>query len=149
MKRTMQSIPFPHNSLFVMGILTFRQDTQRALGKEARAPAERGPRISLTFRARLSTFLTPLLPPPSISQKQRNQQLIFRQGATGKTRAEAARLIVAFGEENHENGFSWGKAYGEGFDVLRWHCCVSFFGSSPAEYTKHEQSYPGGRTSTT
>ena len=82
-------------------------------------------------------------------QKQLNQQLIFGQGATGKTCAEAPRLLVGFGEENHESGFDWEKAYGEGFGVLRWHCRVSFFGSSPAEYTKHEQSYPAGRTSAT
>ena len=65
------------------------------------------------------------------------------------SRAEAARLLVAFGEENHESRFDWEKAYGEGFDVLSRQCCVSFFESSPAEYTKHEQSYPGGRTSAT
>ena len=71
-------------------------------------PAECGTRIGLTF-CPVSTFLTPLLPPPSISagqeRKQPNQQLIFGQGATGKTRLDAARLLVAFGEENHESGF--------------------------------------------
>ena len=52
------------------------------------------------------------------------QQLIFGQGATGKTRAEAwpvvhggeeaERLLAAFGAENHQSEFDWEKAYGEG-----------------------------------
>ena len=33
----------------------------------------------------------------------------------------AARLLVAFGEENHESGFDWEKACEKGFDVPRWH----------------------------
>jgi hypothetical protein len=56
-------------------------------------------------------------PSPSSSagrlQEQQKQQLIFGQGATGKTRAEAGllarggeeagRLLAAFGAENHES----------------------------------------------
>jgi hypothetical protein len=68
----------------------------------------------------------------------------------GKTRAEAARLLVAFCAAIHGNGFDWKKAYGEGFDVLCRYHRVSVIVSSesfPAEYIKHEQSNPGGRTS--
>ena len=50
MKRTIQSIPFPHNSLFIMGILTFRQDTQRALGQEARRHQGKTCRVRPTHR---------------------------------------------------------------------------------------------------
>ena len=64
------------------------------------------------------------------------QQLIFRQGTMGKTRAEARpvvhggeaaeRLLAAFGAENHQSEFDWEMAYGEGFDVLH------FTASTPA-----------------
>ena len=56
------------------------------------------------------------------------QQLIFGQGAMGKTRAEAwpvvhggeeaERLLAAFGAENHHSEFDWEKAHGDWFDEL-------------------------------
>jgi len=120
--RRTQRVPLPHNSLFVMGLQTnarwmhsVHTDKRPEGTKE---PAERGARISLTFR-RIGTFLTP---PPA--------QRIYGQGATGKTRAEARpvvqggaqaeRLLVAFGAENHQSEFDWDEAYGEGSDVLHF-----------------------------
>ena len=53
MKRTIQSIPFPHNSLFIIGILTFRQDAQartRSLGQEARGHQGTTCRVRPTHR---------------------------------------------------------------------------------------------------
>ena len=99
--------------------------------EETKDPAERGARISLTFR-HIGTFLTPSLPPSSspAGQDQQQQQFIFGQGATGKKRAEARpvvhggkeaeRLLAAFGAENHQSEFDWKKAYGQGFDVLHF-----------------------------
>jgi hypothetical protein len=91
-------------------------------------PAERGPRISLTFR-HVGTFLTPSIPAEGQGQVQ-EEQLIFGQGATGKARAEARpvvrggeeaeRLLAAFGAENHQSEFDWERAYGAGFDVLHF-----------------------------
>jgi hypothetical protein len=93
-------------------------------------PAERGPRISLTFR-HIGTFLTPLSPShsgPTGQEQARVLQHIFGQGATGKTRAEARpvvhggeeaeRLLAAFGAEKHQSEFDWENAYREVFDVL-------------------------------
>jgi 2OG-Fe(II) oxygenase superfamily len=133
-QRTKQRVPLPNNSLFVMGLDTnarwmhsVRTDMRPENDKDA---AERGPRISLTFR-HIGTFLTPLTPSPSSPAGQDQapvQQHIFGQGATGKTRAEARPvvhggeeaecLLEAFGAENHQSEFDWEKAYGEGFDVL-------------------------------
>jgi hypothetical protein len=137
-QRTTQRVPLPNNSLFVMGLETnarwmhsVHTDKRPESTKD---PAERGPRISLTFR-HIGTFLTPRLSPspssPAAGQAQAQvQQLIFGQGATGKTRAEARpvvhggeeaeRLLAAFGAENHQSEFDWEKAYGEGFDVLHF-----------------------------
>ena len=135
-QRTTQRIPLPNNSLFVMGLETnarwmhsVHTDKRPDSTKDS---AERGPRISLTFR-RIGTFLTPVSPSPSSpagKEQAQVQQLIFGQGATGKTRAEARpvvhggeeaeRLLAAFGAENHQSEFDWEKAYGEGFDVLHF-----------------------------
>jgi hypothetical protein len=134
-QRTRQRIPLPNNSLFVMGLETnarwmhsVHTDKRPEYTKD---PAEVGPRISLTFR-HIGTFLTPLTPPsPSSPAGQAQaQQLIFGQGATGKTRAEARpvvhggedaeRLLAAFSAENQQSEFDWEKAYGEGFDVLHF-----------------------------
>jgi len=137
MRRTTQRIPLPHNSLFVMGLATNARwmhsvHTDKR-PEETKDPAERGPRISLTFR-HIGTFLTPLssssLAGQGQEQEQSQQQFIFGQGATGKTRAEARpvvrggevaeRLLAAFGAENHQSDFDWEKEYGKGFDVLHF-----------------------------
>ncbi|KAF8492084.1 hypothetical protein F5888DRAFT_247777 [Russula emetica] len=137
-QRTTQRVPLPNNSLFVMGLETNARwmhsvHTDKR-PENTKDPAERGPRISLTFR-HIGTFLTPLSPSPSSPAGQGQaqaqvQQHIFGQGATGKTRAEARpvvhggeeaeRLLAAFGAENHQSEFDWEKAYGEGFDVLHF-----------------------------
>ncbi|KAH8980437.1 hypothetical protein EDB86DRAFT_2813710 [Lactarius hatsudake] len=119
-QRRTQRVPLPHNSLFVMGLETnarWMHSVHTDKRPEAtKDPAERGARISLTFR-RIGTFLTPA-------------QSIYGQGATGKTRAEARsvvhggaeaeRLLAAFGAENHQSEFDWDEVYGEGFDVLHF-----------------------------
>jgi 2OG-Fe(II) oxygenase superfamily len=134
-QRTTQRIPLPHNSLFAMGLATNSRwmhsvHTDKR-PENTKDPAERGPRISLTFR-HIGTFLTPSPPSPGPAgqDQDQDQQLIFGQGATGKTRAqarpvvrggeEAERLLAAFGAENHESEFDWEKVYGEGFDVLHF-----------------------------
>ncbi|KAH9974283.1 hypothetical protein BGW80DRAFT_1436861 [Lactifluus volemus] len=124
--RHTQRVPLPHNSLFVMGLTTNARwmhsvHTDKR-PEDTKDPAERGPRISLTFR-HIGTFLTPPLSAVA-------QQSIFGQGATGKTRTEARpvvyggeqaeRLLAAFGAENHQSEFDWEKAYGKGFDVLHF-----------------------------
>ncbi|KAH9981681.1 hypothetical protein BJV74DRAFT_778556 [Russula compacta] len=121
--RMTQRIPLPHNSLFVMGLATnarwmhsVHTDKRPEHTKE---PAERGQRISLTFR-HIGTFLTRSRPPSLSSlaaaagqgqleqgqqekekdqRQQQQQQLIFGQGATGKTRAEARPVVRGGGEE--------------------------------------------------
>ncbi|KAH9984292.1 hypothetical protein BJV77DRAFT_1072254 [Russula vinacea] len=132
-QRTTQRIPLPHNSLFAMGLATNSRwmhsvHTDKR-PENTKDPAERGPRISLTFR-HIGTFLTPSPPSPGPAGQGQDQQLIFGQGATGKTRAqarpvvrggeEAERLLAAFGAENHESEFDWEKVYGEGFNVLHF-----------------------------
>ena len=142
MRRTTQRIPLPHNSLFVMGLATNARwmhsvHTDKR-PEETKDPAERGPRISLTFR-HIGTFLTPLsssnLAGNGQEQEQSHQQFIFGQGATGKTRAEARpvvrggeeaeRLLAAFGAENHQSEFDWEREYGNGFDVLHFAAAAS------------------------
>jgi len=138
MKRTTQRIPLPHNSLFVMGLATNARwmhsvHTDKR-PEETKDPAERGPRISLTFR-HIGTFLIPPSSPSPAGQGQERersqlQQFIFGQGATGKTRAEARpvvhggeeaeRLLAAFSAENHQSEFDWEREYGKGFDVLHF-----------------------------
>jgi 2OG-Fe(II) oxygenase superfamily len=134
-RRTTQRIPLPHNSLFVMGLATNARwmhsvHTDKR-PEETKGPAERGPRISLTFR-HIGTFLTPSTTTPAGQgqEQQQQQQFIFGQGAMGKTRADAhpvvrggedaERLLAAFGAENHQSDFDWEKEYGKGFDVLHF-----------------------------
>lgn len=135
-QRRTQRVPLPNNSLFVMGLETNARwmhsvHTDKR-PENTKDPAERGPRISLTFR-HIGTFLTPLSPSPSTPAGQEQaqvQQHIFGQGATGKTPAEARpvvhggqeaeRLLAAFGAENHQSEFDWEKACGEGSDVLHF-----------------------------
>ncbi|KAJ0167275.1 DNA oxidative demethylase ALKBH2 [Colletotrichum tanaceti] len=113
----------PHNSLCRMGLVTnmrwlhaIRQDKRADRDKTEPELAFSGGRISLTFR-QIGTFL------------DRDSTLIWGQGATGKTRQEARRVIngqgpeavgmlQAFGTENHSTEFDWEKYYGKGFDVL-------------------------------
>jgi hypothetical protein len=135
-QRTTQRVSLPNNSLFVMGLETnahwMHSVHTDKRPENTKDPAERGPRISLTFR-HIGTFLTLLSPSPSSHAGQDQaqvQQHIFGQGATGKTRAEARpvvhggeeadRLLAAFGAENHQSEFDWEKAYGEEFDVLHF-----------------------------
>jgi len=136
--RLTQRVPLPHNSLFVMDLQTNARwmhsvhTDKRPDG--TKDPAERGARISLTFR-RIGTFLT-----PAPEQTPEHPQRIYGQGATGKTRAEARpvvqggaqaeRLLAAFGAENHQSVFDWDGAYGEGFDVL--HFAVAAASGEPA-----------------
>jgi hypothetical protein len=63
--RTTQRIPLPHNSLFVMGLATNSRwmhsvHTDKR-PENTKVPAERSPRISLTFH-HIGTFLTPSRP---------------------------------------------------------------------------------------
>ncbi|KAF8654824.1 hypothetical protein AX16_003344 [Volvariella volvacea WC 439] len=123
--REAQKIPLPHNSMFVMGPQTnarwlhsINPDNRPLRIKSDEEQAYNGERISLTFR-HIGTFLT------------KDETMIYGQGATGKTRPEAkrvingsesesSRLIQAFGEENHRSDFDWDATYGQGFDVLHF-----------------------------
>ncbi|KAI0280333.1 hypothetical protein BC826DRAFT_1094354 [Russula brevipes] len=101
-RRTTQSVPLPHNSLFAMGLATnacgMHGDKS---GRRRPRIRSRGARISLTFR-HIGTFLTPSLRPSSSS-------------SPAGTRAEARpvvhggeepkRLLGAFGAENHQSEF--------------------------------------------
>lgn len=118
--RDIHRAALPHNSLCRMGLLTnahylhaIRPDRRADRDK---APAQLGPRISLTFRL-IGTFLDP------------SQSLIWGQGAVAKTREtarpvvngqtpDAVRLLQAFGAENNSPSFDWAANYGVGFDVL-------------------------------
>ena len=123
-KKRVQRVPLPHNSIFVMGLETnakwlhsIRTDKRPLKIKNAAEQHQNGERISLTFRT-IGTFLT------------KGEELIYGQGAKGKTREdarpvvrggpEAERLIVAFGGENHQSDFDWDASYGEGSDVLHF-----------------------------
>ncbi|KIY63854.1 hypothetical protein CYLTODRAFT_493575 [Cylindrobasidium torrendii FP15055 ss-10] len=115
-------VPLPHNSMFVLGLKSNRiwqhgihADNRPEKTKEAEA---RGERISLTFRW-IGTYLS------------EDSRLIWGQGATGKTKAEAKSvingvldetqaLIDAFGKENSQSNFDWDEVYGEGSDVLHF-----------------------------
>ncbi|PCH34893.1 hypothetical protein WOLCODRAFT_133649 [Wolfiporia cocos MD-104 SS10] len=124
MPRTVQRIPLPHNSMFVMGLQTnmrwmhaVRQDKRPEVEKTAEELSTGGERISLTFR-HIGTYL------------MCDGKHIYGQGAQGKRREDARplvhggrggeKLLAAFGEENHKSDFDWKAAYGQGFDVL--HC---------------------------
>lgn len=77
-----------------------------------------GERISLTFR-RIGTFLN------------KDETLIWGQGAKGRTKEDARNVIIGagpeveslieqFGRENHDSKFDWQQAYGQGSDVLHF-----------------------------
>lgn len=123
MKRQVQRAKLPHNSLCRLGLKSnekwlhaIRQDKRAEREKSAAELAFNGGRISLTFR-HIGTFLN------------REETLIWGQGATGKTREaahsvingqtpEAIEMLKSFGTENHASVFDWEAHYGKGFDVL-------------------------------
>jgi alkylated DNA repair dioxygenase AlkB len=127
-ERITQRIPLMHNSLFILGPLTnqywlhsVRADKRPASERSAEELAYGGERISLTFR-QIGTFV------------DKKRKLIWGQGARGKTREDAGkllegpeadregeRMIKAFGMENHQAGsWSWDEGYGGGFDVVNF-----------------------------
>jgi hypothetical protein len=121
--REIQRAKLPHNSLVRMGLYTnkrwlhaIKQDKRLDRDKSEEELAFESARISLTFR-KIATFL------------DKEEQRIWGQGAKGKGREEAGKVVngktdeseklrFAFGTENHEEGFDWMVHYGEGFDVL-------------------------------
>lgn len=125
-KRKMQRIPMPHNSMFVLGLVTnqhwlhgIKQDRRSANLKSAAELSHNGERISLTFR-HISTFLST------------DHGRIYGQGAVSKTKSsarptlngpcpEAELMLKGFGDENQRGlNFDWQEAYGSGFDVLHF-----------------------------
>jgi glutathione S-transferase len=125
LRRDMQRIPMPHNSMFVLGLET-NQKWLHAIRQDKRAPnikspvelAYNGERISLTFR-HIATYLS------------HDEGSIYGQGAQAKS-SETARpvingesdptekLLEAFGAENQKSNFNWDAYYGRGFDVLHF-----------------------------
>ncbi|PTB64521.1 hypothetical protein BBK36DRAFT_1123691 [Trichoderma citrinoviride] len=134
-KRKIQRAKLPHNSLFRMGLQTnmkwlhaIRRDRRADRDRSAAELAYSGRRISLTFR-HIGTFL------------DRDETIIWGQGATGKTRdsaqairngqsSDAVNMIRAFGMENHASDFDWDAHYGGGFDVLHISNSPRFFASA-------------------
>ncbi|KAM0497524.1 hypothetical protein ACHAP8_006688 [Fusarium lateritium] len=131
-KRTIQRARLPHNSLCRLGLRSnmkwlhaIRQDKRPRKEKSEAELAFEGGRISLTFR-HIGTFLN------------REETLIWGQGAKGKTRdeshpvingqsSEAIEMLKAFGTENHTSEFDWDAYYGKGFDVLHMSNAPRFF----------------------
>jgi nicotinamidase-related amidase/alkylated DNA repair dioxygenase AlkB len=128
MKRTVQRIPLPHNSAFILGqgtnkhwLHAIRADNRQVSEKTAEELAFNGERISLTFR-QIGTFV------------HSGRGTIWGQGATSKIEAnanlvleggqaerEGKLMIRAFGQENHQShDFDWEKQYGTGFDVINF-----------------------------
>ncbi|KAI1850269.1 hypothetical protein JX266_004127 [Neoarthrinium moseri] len=136
-KREAQRARLPHNSMCQMGLQTnmrwlhaIRQDKRLDREKTEDELAYGGARISLTFR-QIGTFL------------DRDQKLIWGQGAKAKTREEAREVINgqtpeavemlrAFGRENQSSDFDWDEYYGKGFDVLHIMAAHRLFTSSDA-----------------
>ena len=125
-QRKTQTVPLPHNSLFILGPATnaswlhaIRPDKRPAVEKTEEELAFGGSRISLTFR-HIGTWL------------DRHKRLIWGQGATAKEKSRAMPIIegnqekvedmiYAFGEENHQaKDFDWEKWYGGGIDVVNF-----------------------------
>lgn len=141
-KRQVQRARLPHNSLCRMGLVTnmrwlhsIRQDKRAGRDKDPSELAFGGARISLTFR-HIGTFL------------DASQSLIWGQGAAAKGRAgaravangqtdEAARMLRAFGSENHSSEFDWPRHYGAGFDVLH------VGGTRPPQSQQKPRWFPG------
>lgn len=121
--RQIYRVPLPHNSLCKMGpksnlklLHGIRKDKRPQRLKTPEELAYNGGRISLTFRL-IGTYLSA------------DRQLIWGQGATGKSResahyvvhecsTESERMLRAFGLENSLSDFDWNKYYGGGFNVL-------------------------------
>ncbi|KAF4121006.1 Isochorismatase family [Geosmithia morbida] len=136
-RRQTQHAKLPHNSLCRMGLRTnmkwlhaIRQDKRAEKEKTATELAFSGSRISLTFR-NIGTFL------------DREEKMIFGQGAVGKKREdaqavingtgpEAIELLKAFSAENHSSEFDWDERYGKGFNVLHMSTSPRFFASPDA-----------------
>ncbi|KAI5462737.1 hypothetical protein BGZ63DRAFT_423962 [Mariannaea sp. PMI_226] len=134
LKRQIQRAKLPHNSLCQLDLDSnmkwlhaIRQDKRAQREKSAAELAFNSGRISLTFR-QIGTFLN------------REETLIWGQGATGKTRDEACAVIngqtpeaiemlKAFGTENRSSEFDWDVHYGKGFDVLHMSHAPRFFSS--------------------
>ncbi|KAJ4490786.1 hypothetical protein J3R30DRAFT_135393 [Lentinula aciculospora] len=125
-KRQTQRFPLPHGSMFVMGLETNRRwlhainhDNRPLKTKTMEELLQNGERISLTFR-RIGTFLD-----------GPDEEMIYGQGAKGKTKEEARpvvngggpeadALLEAFGKENKDSSFVWDEWYGDGSDVLHF-----------------------------
>ncbi|KAG6062030.1 hypothetical protein E4U32_002685 [Claviceps aff. humidiphila group G2b] len=134
-KRHVQRARLPHNSLCRLGLKTnmkwlhsIRQDKRAERDKTPAEMAQGGSRISLTFR-HIGTFL------------DKDEQMIWGQGATGKTRdaarpvingqsPQAIKMLKAFGAENNSSVFDWEAYYGKGFDVLHMKSSPRFFASA-------------------
>ncbi|KAG6050112.1 hypothetical protein E4U39_004824 [Claviceps sp. Clav50 group G5] len=134
-KRHVQRARLPHNSLCRLGLNTnmkwlhsIRQDKRAERDKTPAEMAQGGSRISLTFR-HIGTFL------------DKDEQMIWGQGATGKTRdaarpvingqsPQAVEMLKAFGAENNSSIFDWEAHYGKGFDVLHMKSSPRFFASA-------------------
>ena len=122
-------VPLTHNSLFVLGPETnqaflhaIRPDRRLASERSEEETSNDGRRISLTFR-HVGTFVDP------------ENGTIWGQGATGKTKEEARRIVAgdkglerereyermirAFGQENRRGkSWCWEEWYGKGVDVV-------------------------------
>jgi nicotinamidase-related amidase/alkylated DNA repair dioxygenase AlkB len=121
--RATHRIRLPHNSALLMSLETNARYLH-SINPDKRpeselTPAEKaynGQRISLTFR-QIETFL------------DAEWELIWGQGATGKMREDARRvvsgdvgevekLVKGFGAENAADKIKWAEWYGHGSDVL-------------------------------
>ncbi|KAK5045238.1 hypothetical protein LTR84_009344 [Exophiala bonariae] len=126
--RPSQRIHLTHNSLFVLGpdtnqhwLHAIRADKRMMSEKDPAELAFDGARISVTLR-HIGTFINPYT------------NTIWGQGATAKTKDEAAQLLTgtetekegelmirAFGQENHQStAWDWMKWYGKGFDLVNF-----------------------------
>jgi len=120
--RTVQRIPLPHNSVFILGLATnqkwlhgIRADKRIPTVKTPEETAYNGERISLTFRY-IGTFT------------DGTRTRIWGQGARSKNKASAGlvsndekemkEMILAFGHENQRPQFDWDTEYGTGFNTL-------------------------------
>lgn len=137
--RAIQRVHMPHNSMFVLGTSTneswlhgITADKRHERDRQQSELAYGGIRISLTFR-NIKTFIS------------YDSQLIWGQGATGKTyqdakrtingdEAENKRLIDAFTVENQSTNFDWGETYGKGFDVLNMTVPPSWRSQEPSMF---------------